>query len=182
MIFALSGAVGPIIGQNFGGGDYARVRLALREGMLFCGLFVAAMALLLFGLRAPIAALFDADGITRDLIYLFCGPLALAFFFNGVLFVCNAAFNNLGRPFYSTLVNWGRHTLGTIPFVMLGAWGLGAPGVLIGQAVGGILFSALAVFLAFRVVAQVERSAGMPPSEDRFASQLRIFQLFHRHR
>ena len=45
--------------------------------------------------------------------------------------VSNAAFNNLGHPFYSTWVNWGRHTLGTVPFVMLFAWWLGAAGVLI---------------------------------------------------
>jgi Na+-driven multidrug efflux pump len=64
-------------------------------------------------LRGPIVALFGAEGVTRDLIVLFCGPLALAFFFNGVIFVANAAFNNMGHPFRSTWINWGRHTLGT---------------------------------------------------------------------
>jgi hypothetical protein len=29
----------------------------------------------------------------------------------------NAAFNNLGHPNYSTWINWGRHTIGTIPFL-----------------------------------------------------------------
>ncbi|MDG4951582.1 hypothetical protein NLM59_11690, partial [Weeksellaceae bacterium KMM 9724] len=75
-------------------------------------------------------------------------PIALLYFFNGVIFVANAAFNNLGRPFLSTWVNWGRHTLGTVPFVMAGAALVGAPGVLIGQAVGGIVFGALAWLLA----------------------------------
>ena len=59
--------------------------------------------------------LFNAEGLTRDLVYLFCGPLALLWFFNGVIFVANAVCNNLGRPFWSTVVNWGRHTVGTIP-------------------------------------------------------------------
>jgi hypothetical protein len=40
--------------------------------------------------------------VTVELVFLFCGPLALAFFFNGMLFVSNAAFNNLGHPFTST--------------------------------------------------------------------------------
>ncbi|MCC1493776.1 MATE family efflux transporter [Cognatishimia sp. F0-27] len=152
VIFALSGAVGPIIGQNAGAGDSARVRGAVQAAILFTALFVGGMTALLFGLRGPIAALFDAEGVTRDLVFLFCGPLALVFFFNGLLFVCNAAFNNLGKPFYSTLVNWGRHTLGTVPLVMLGAWWLGAPGVLIGQAVGGVLFGAVAWGLLRRVI------------------------------
>ena len=75
----------------------------------------------------------------------------MAFFFNGIIFVSNAAFNNLGHPFYSTWINWGRNTLGTIPLVALGAAWWGAPGVLIGQAVGGVIFSGLALVLVGRV-------------------------------
>ncbi|MBV2359296.1 MATE family efflux transporter [Thalassococcus sp. CAU 1522] len=174
VIFALSGAVGPIIGQNYGAGNAARVAEAFRAALLFTALFVAGMAALLFGLRAPIAALFDADGVTRDLVYLFCGPLALAFFFNGVIFVANAAFNNLGRPFYSTWVNWGRHTVGTIPFVIAGAALLGAPGVLIGQAAGGVLFAVLAWVLARRVMAE----RGGAQTSEPFQRQARLLSLF----
>lgn len=152
MIFALSGAIGPIIGQNLGARRMDRVRRAFRDSILFCGLVIAGMSLLLFLLRAPIADLFHAQGQTRDLIYLFCGPLSLMFFFNGLIFVANATCNNLGAAFQSTLVNWGRHTLGTLPFAWWGAQIWGAEGVLIGQAAGGILFGLLAIFLAIRVI------------------------------
>ena len=37
VIFALSGAIGPVIGQNFGAGRMDRVRQAYRDGLLFCG-------------------------------------------------------------------------------------------------------------------------------------------------
>lgn len=180
VVFALSGAVGPIIGQNFGAKDFDRVRTALRDGMLFCFLFVLIMTAILFAIRQPLAELFNADEAMRQLIYLFCGPLALAFFFNGALFVCNAAFNNLGHPFYSTLINWGRHTLGTVPLVILGAWLFGAPGVLIGQALGGVIFAAIAYGLAVRVIQDAGR--GPRQTEDAFNRQIRLFQLFHRHR
>ncbi|MCY4179793.1 MAG: MATE family efflux transporter, partial [Litoreibacter sp.] len=122
VIFALSGAVGPIIGQNFGARKHDRVAEAFRDGLIFIGIYVAVVSLILFLLRDPIVALFQAEGIGVTLIYLFCGPLALVFFFNGAIFVCNAAFNNLGHPFYSTWINWGRHTVGTIPLVALGAY------------------------------------------------------------
>ncbi|MFZ1340844.1 MAG: MATE family efflux transporter, partial [Paracoccaceae bacterium] len=153
VIFALTGAIGPIIGQNVGAGRMDRVRRAFLDALIFTGLVIVAVSGLLFVLRAPIADLFRAEGLTRDLVYLFCGPLALLWFFNGVIFVGNAACNNLGRPFWSTLVNWGRHTIGTGPFALWlgGYWG--AQGVLIGQAVGGVLFGLLAVWLALRVIA-----------------------------
>ncbi|MFK7837645.1 MAG: MATE family efflux transporter, partial [Sulfitobacter sp.] len=96
VIFALSGAVGPIIGQNFGAGNIARVRGGFTAAIWFTFVVILLVSALLFGLRGPIADLFEAEGITRELIYLFCGPLSLAFFFPGVLFVANAAFNNLG--------------------------------------------------------------------------------------
>jgi putative MATE family efflux protein len=175
IIFALSGAIGPIIGQNFGAGQSDRVRRAYRDGLLFCALVVVGVSAILFGLRGPITTLFQAEGVTRDLIFLFCGPLALAFFFNGAIFVSNAAFNNLGHPYYSTWINWGRHTLGTVPFVILGGWMFGAMGVLIGQAFGGLVFGVLAMWLANRVVNQQATATPVAP----FAREGRLLTLLH---
>lgn len=152
VIFALSGAMGPIIGQNFGAGRLDRVRRAFLDGLMFTGVVILVVSALLFVLRAPIADLFHAEGVTRELVFLFCGPLALLWFFNGVIFVSNAVCNNLGRPFWSTVVNWGRHTAGTVPMALWlgGIWG--ASGVLIGQALGGVVFGFLAAWLAFRAI------------------------------
>ncbi|MEB8387518.1 MATE family efflux transporter [Rhodobacteraceae bacterium KMM 6894] len=177
VMFAMSGAVGPIIGQNYGAGNPDRVRGGFRAGLIFAGLVTVFMTGLLFILRAPIADLFSATGITRDLIYLFCGPLALLFFFNAMLFVSNAAFNNLGYPYNSTLVNWGRHTLGTVPLVMLGAALFGAPGVLIGQSLGGVIFGLLAFVMARRIMARLDdtpAASAMP-----FQRQRRLLRLFN---
>ena len=152
VIFALSGAMCPIIGQNFGAGRLDRVRRAFLDGLMFTGVVILVVSAQLFVLRAPIADLFHAEGVTRELVFLFCGPLALLWFFNGVIFVSNAVCNNLGRPFWSTVVNWGRHTAGTVPMALWlgGIWG--ASGVLIGQALGGVVFGFLAAWLAFRAI------------------------------
>lgn len=179
VLFALSGAVGPIIGQNFGAGLHDRVRGTFRDAMIFTALVVVFVAGVLFVIREPIAALFDADGITKELVFLFCGPLALAFFFNGVIFVGNAAFNNLGHPFYSTWINWGRHTLGTIPFVILGGMWFGAPGILFGQALGGVIFAGLTLILVRQVLSK-EASGDVQPEP--FARQARLFQILHHRR
>lgn len=152
MIFALSGAIGPIIGQNLGARRMDRVRRGFRDAILFSALVIVAMSGLLFLGRDLVADVFRAEGLTRDLVHLFCGPLSLLFFFNALIFVANAACNNLGAAMQSTLVNWGRHTLGTVPFALWGAQVAGPQGVLIGQALGGVVFGLLAVFLALRVI------------------------------
>jgi len=152
VVLALSGAIGPIFGQNFGAGRLDRVQQTFFDGLKFLAIYVLVMSALLFSLRAPIAGLFDATGTMRSLLYLYCGPLALASFFNGAIFVSNASFNNLGHPGYSTGVNWGRQTLGTMPFVLAFGAIWGAHGVLIGQAVGGAVFAGVAIWLGLRVI------------------------------
>ena len=178
VIFALSGAVGPIMGQNFGAGKHDRVQGAFKDALIFITLVVVFMAVALFALRGPIVTLFQADGVARDLVYLFCGPLALLFFFNGAIFVANAAFNNLGHPFYSTWINWGRHTLGTIPFVILGASLWGAEGVLLGQAFGGVVFGLIALWLGRRVIRKAAEGA-VDHKDAPFARQGRLHGLLH---
>ena len=178
VIFALSGAIGPIIGQNFGAGKADRVRGAFRDGIVFTLIVVVVVSAVLFALRPGLRWLFELDGEALTLVFLFAGPLSLLFFFNGVLFVANAAFNNLGHPFYSTWLNWGRHTLGTIPPVIAFSLWLGAPGVLIGQAVGGVVFGTLAAVLALRIMAR----GGAPDDRAPFERQLSLFRLFHHRR
>ncbi|EGT3625879.1 MATE family efflux transporter [Morganella morganii] len=159
MIFALSGAIGPIVGQNFGAGQFDRVRESLTRAIQFCAVYVLVMSLLLFALKSHLVNVFDMKGDSADLIHFFCSYIAVFFIFSGILFVANASFNNLGKAKYSTLFNVGKATLGTVPFVYLGAlWG-GVYGVLIGQVLGSILFGTLGVWVAYRLVDKVAAQA-----------------------
>ncbi len=178
VVFALSGAVGPIIGQNFGANAHERVRRTFIDALIFATGFVALAALILFVLRAQIGAMFGATGLTLELVFLFCGPLALAFVFNAWIFVGNAAFNNLGHPFYSTWINWGRNTLGIYPFVLLGSYWFGAKGVLIGQSAGGLLFAVMSLVIARRLLAG--KTKGQAANE--FVPHQRDHTVANRHR
>ena len=86
--------------------------------------------------------------------------------FLGALFVANAAFNNLGRAVYATAANVGRATLGTIPFVYVGGQLYGAAGVIIGQAVGAMVFGVLAIAVCFWVVARMSPAAAPVAAAD----------------
>lgn len=182
LIFAMSGAIGPIIGQNFGAGRHDRVRTAYNSSMVLIVAYVVPVVIALYFLRGPIAQMFSAEGEARDLIYLFCGPLSLAWIFNGVIFIGNAAYNNLGHPFYSTWVNWGRNTLGTIPFVYFGAQFWGAEGVLIGQMAGGVFAAIVSFVLAERLLKKAARDQLVTPELEEFTKQQRAFKIEHHRR
>lgn len=158
-VFALSGAIGPIVGQNFGAARWDRVRETLTASMKVLAVYVLAVSALLYLGSGWVIAAFSAQGDAALLILWFCGPLSLLFYFNGLLFASNAAFNNLGRPFLSTSINWARHTVGTIPFALAGVALLDAPGALVGQAVGGVVFGVFAIWRAQRLTDVLEERA-----------------------
>lgn len=160
VIFALSGSVGPILGQNYGARKYDRLVTTMRDSLLFTVVYVLAVWALLALFSGQIAALFGATGIARELIVFFCLFAAGSFLFNGAIFVASAAFNNLGYPTYSTFFNWGRSTLGVIPFVWAGAQLYGAKGVIAGWGLGAVVFGILSVIVCFRVVRNI---AANPP-------------------
>jgi MATE family, multidrug efflux pump len=155
-VFALSGIVGPIIGQNYGARAFDRMRQTLTRSLLVTTAFTVTAWALLAALAWPLAAAFAAEGETAELIVFYCRVLVPLFVFLGALFVSHAVFNTLGRPHMSTVLNWGRATLGTIPFVSVGAYLAGAPGVLSGSMLGGVVFGAVAVILAYRWIDRLE--------------------------
>jgi putative MATE family efflux protein len=155
IIFALSGAVGPIIGQNFGARAMPRVRRSLTDAMLFALVYTLLTSFILFLLRNVIPDIFQAKGNAALLVTFYCTWLAVSWAFAGAQFVAQAAYNNLGKPHWSTLFNWGKSTLGTIPFVHAGAALAGAEGVLIGTAIGSVLFGIAATVTAYWLVERI---------------------------
>ena len=156
VIFALSGAVGPILGQNYGARRLDRVRGAMTDSYILCTVYVAAMWALLAVSSNGIVAVFGiTDPAAVDLVTFFCLVVAGSWIFHGFMFVANAAFNNLGYPLLSTVFNWGKATVGTIPFVYVGALYFGAKGALIGQALGAVAFGLAALWWGQRVIARL---------------------------
>lgn len=157
VLFALTGAVGPILAQNWGADRFDRMRNGLTASAVFAIGCVVLSWLALTLLRGPIAAAFGATGLTAELVMFFCLIAGPMWIFVGLLFVANAAFNNLGMPFLSTLFSWGRATLGTMPLAWLGAHYAGAKGAMVGSALGAVAFGVLALVFAYRGIARLER-------------------------
>jgi putative MATE family efflux protein len=160
VLFALSGAIGPIIGQNFGAQRFDRVTSTVRDSLKVTLVYALTVwALLALG-SGWIADIFNTHGQARELVVFFCVFVAGSFLFNGALFVANAAFNNLGFAFYSTALNWARSTLGVIPFVWFGQSWFGAKGALAGYGLGVIAFGVIGMWWCFQVVGKMQERQG----------------------
>ncbi|WP_077396821.1 MATE family efflux transporter [Bombella intestini] len=163
-VFALTGSVGPIMAQNLGARQPDRVRETFLSALKLTALCVG-LDWLTFALCEPlILHVFHVQGAGIELVRLFCHWAVASYMFVGLLFVSNTAFNNLGHPLYSTAFNWGRATLGTIPFIAVGVH-YGPQGVMIGQALGVTLIGSLALIAALTVIHRLSQT--LPHRKDR---------------
>jgi len=158
VVFALSGAVGPILGQNWGARRFDRMRRILRDALSLVVVYVGAMGLTLALIGDAVPVLFNVAGTeTGRLVAFFCMISGFLWLFNGLLFVANASFNNLGFPLMSTGFNWAKATVGTVPFALAGAHFGGPEGVLVGVTLGAIFFGVAGILTAFWTIRQLER-------------------------
>jgi len=159
LIFSLSGAIGPIIGQNFGALQFDRVRTTIQQATIFALAYTLIIWPILYFLSGPISDAFNLEGEGRHVFWLFSVLLTPLFFFNGMLFIGNAACNNLGRPSWSAAMNWLRNTLGLVPFLWFGREYFGLDGIVVGPAIGGIFFGLAGYMVAQYLVSMRERRA-----------------------
>jgi putative MATE family efflux protein len=158
-LFSLSGAVGPIIGQNLGAGLHDRVRETIIDSLKFTAGYILLMWPIFYFGQDLLTSFFGASPDSASMVQVFSTWVVPLTFFTGALFVSNAAFNNLGYPMRATYFNVGRATFGTIPFVYYGAEYYGAQGVLIGQAIGGAIIGAISIVACLKTVANLRNTS-----------------------
>jgi len=147
-LFALSGAIGPVLGQNWGARLFPRMHAILNDALILTFVYVGAMWALLALARDGVVATFHLSGEAAQIVRFFCLVSGPAWIGIGLLFCANSAFNNLGFPLRATILNWGRATLGTLPFALIGAAYAGPQGVIAATLAAGACFGVGAMMLA----------------------------------
>ncbi|WP_336985744.1 MATE family efflux transporter [Altererythrobacter aquiaggeris] len=150
-LLALSAAIGGIVGQNWGAGEYGRARSALVQAGAFCLVYGLAVALLLFTTAEWFAGFFSDDpAVVRQFArYLEISAWGYAGF--GVLIVVNGAFNAVDRSVFALGQSFARVFLIMLPIAWIGRAAWGADGIysaeLAANVAGGIVAAALAWYL-----------------------------------
>ena len=158
-LFALSGSIGPITGQNLGAKKYERIHDVLINSLYFVFFYCLVICLLLWALSDMLTMLFNADQEAEQLIRWFCYGLSTVFLFNGATFVSNAMFNNLKQAHWATIMNFSKATVFTIPFVYLGAQMAGPLGVFLGQYLGAVLAGFLGLWVIYNKICKLKESS-----------------------
>jgi len=155
-IFALSGAIGGILGQNYGAKKFDRIRLAYRDALLFCAGYVLLAWAVLATVTPLVISIFGLGPEAASVIKAFTYVSAGGFVFAGALYVSNAAFNNLGRPIYSTVFNWLKDGVLMWPLCLIFGTYFAAPGVVYGQGLAWAIAGITSTIVGWRFIARVE--------------------------
>lgn len=154
VVFALSGAIGPIIGQNLGAKLFDRVRKTIGAALLFSTLYVLLASLTLWLVHGTIIETFRLTEGGALLLRFYTTFISLSFIFTGAIFIANAALNTLGRPTYATAINIFLNIGLLIPLALLGAYLGGPTGILVGQAASAAIACLFAFFVVRHVLSQ----------------------------
>ena len=118
-IFAMSGAVGWIIGQNLWANLISRVKETITTSFKFIIYYVLWVFILLFFSKNFIINLFELSWDGKELFIFYANFLTLFFIFNGFIFIWNALFNVIWKAYLSTIINIFKSIIILIPLVLL---------------------------------------------------------------
>ena len=156
MLFAMPGAIGPIISQNLGAMQFKRVRKTLNQSLNFIIKYVFVLALTLSLLQEYLISLFNALNGTAVMIRFFCQYISISFIFVAMNLVAMSFLNNVGYPKLASMLNLSKMSLGIIPFVSIGAYYYGVQGILVGQALGSVVFAIISITICYQILRKLD--------------------------
>ena len=155
-IRALALAAAPFVGQNFGAGNYDRIRGALRFGVKFSLIWGGLAFVLLYLLSGIIAPMFNDNKAVIATIVLFLHIIPISYGMYGISTLVNSMFNALGKPLQASLVIILHLFALVLPLAYLGSMVYRLKGIFVGIAVGNAMIGIIAYLMIQKFLVRVE--------------------------
>ena len=155
-IWALSMAMTPFVGQNFGAGNSDRIRGALRFGLRFSLVWGGGVFAVLYLLSGIIAPIFNDDKAVIASVILFLQIIPISYAMYGISTLVNSTFNALGKPLQASLVIILHLFVFVLPLAYLGSKVYGLKGIFVGIAVGNAVVGIIAYLMVQKFLLRIE--------------------------
>ena len=140
LLFALSGSIGPFVGQNWGARQFSRVRRGVNVTYIFSLSWGFIVAIPLFFFGEDVARLIDAKPEVVKVAGLYLALVPWSYGLWGVLMMSSASFNALGKPLPSTALSFARMIVVYVPLATLLNDTMGYVGIFAATLVSNALF------------------------------------------
>ncbi len=146
IFFAMSGIIGPFVGQNLGAERRDRILAGLKQCYIFCMALGAAVAIVVGLAASPVTALFSESSEAVEVATLYLWIVPVSYGAAGIVMLVNAAFNGLGQPLPATTISVTRMVIVYIPLAFAGRELFGIPGIFAAYAASNLLVGAGAAY------------------------------------
>ncbi len=150
IMMALSIGMAPIIGQNWGAGQFHRVRDTIKDALIFSVLWASFVAFVLVTFAHQIAMVFSDDPQLEHYLVLFFMIVPLSYPFGNLTHGWGSVFNATGRPRISATLLFTKMIILMIPACFIGHHFAGVTGVFMGIALVNVISGAGFHFWAWK--------------------------------
>ena len=157
-LLGLSGAIGGIVGQNWGARHYGRARQAALYAGLFCIGWGLAIAVILFAAGEWFADFFTEDPAVIAQFARYLTIAAWGYAGYGLLIVGNGALNAVDKSGLALLQSAARVFLVMLPIAWLARDAFGADAIYGAELGANLAGGALASFIVWRVLSRKQES------------------------
>ena len=145
-LFALSGSIGPFVGQNWGANQLGRVRNGINAAYQFSMGWGVVVYLLLLLVASKLVVFIDANPISGAVALTYLSLVPFSYGLWGVLMIASASFNALGRPLPSTTMSFTRMFIVYVPLAMLGNTLFGYAGIFAASMLANFIMGSVGFF------------------------------------
>ena len=152
-LMALSAAITPFAGQNYGAGNYQRVMDGKKWAYRWCTVYGLSVAVILFVSSGYIGALFTDSEQAIETVNMHLRLVPWSYGFLGISMVSVSAFNAVGKPTPGMLVSMCRTIAVYAPMAFILAAIIGLQGVFLAAFLANIISGSLG-YTWFRMAMQ----------------------------
>jgi putative MATE family efflux protein len=143
---ALSGALGPFVGQNWGAHLRKRVAEGIRDSVIFALIWGVAISTLLISAAEPLAALFAKDADVQAALVSYFRVIPVGYAFVAVVALTSSVFNAIDDALRSTVLSALRSLVFAIPAAYVGATMAGLQGLYLGLVLAAFTAAVIGVY------------------------------------
>lgn len=129
VVYSLASVIPVFVGQNYGAGEFERIREAVRVSQFFAIVYGLIVYALLFVIAKPIASIFTKEPEVIKVVVLYMRIVPAGYAFLGLLQIMTAAFNALHQPVKGSIINLIQMLGLYVPCAIVAAKYLGLSGI-----------------------------------------------------
>ena len=145
-IMALSASIAPFTGQNYGRGNYDRVKEGIRFAYRFALGYGLIVGVLMFVLSPYIAAAFTDDPTATNATLMHMRMVPWSYLGLGIGMISVSAFNAIGKPIPAMWISLTRTIVVYAPMAFFLAWWIGLFGVFLAAFLANLASGTLGFF------------------------------------